>query len=106
MPARYTQSQKEIFKLYRRGLRALRQKPEESQPAFLLYLRHAFRAPAGGGGIAKRDFSAIEYMKRRADKMLEAIFEAKGVKKVGLPAGAIEWWRGEVDKSSEGRSRS
>lgn len=28
MPARYTQSQKEIFKLYRRGLRALRQKPE------------------------------------------------------------------------------
>lgn len=31
--------------------------------------------------------------------MIESLYEEKGVKKIGLPGGALEWWRDEVDKS-------
>lgn len=74
---------------------------QSSQPSFLLYLRHAFRSPQGGGGIRKRDFSAIEYMLRRGDKMMSAVFEEKGVKMISVPAGAREWWEGEVQRAKE-----
>ncbi|CAO1620634.1 unnamed protein product [Parajaminaea phylloscopi] len=100
-----TQSQKEVFRLYRRGLRSIRYKPEPSQPSFLLYLRHAFRSPSGGGGIRRRDFSAIDYMLRRGSKMIEDIFEQQGVKKISVPQGAPEWWSEEVTKSRAGQKR-
>ncbi|PWN53266.1 hypothetical protein IE53DRAFT_310518 [Violaceomyces palustris] len=86
MPApRLTASQKEVFALYRKGLRSIRSKPEENRPNFLLYLRHFFKHPNMGGGLTRRDFSAIEYMKRRCDKMLDEVFLHPGVKDIRLP---------------------
>lgn len=69
---------------------------QASRPSFLLYLRHAFRHPSLGGGLRKRDFSAIEYMLRRGERMVSEVFEDVGVKRVGLPRGAGEWWEGMV----------
>ncbi|PWN18976.1 hypothetical protein BCV69DRAFT_272908 [Microstroma glucosiphilum] len=102
MPPKLTPAQKQVFTLYRRGLRAIRAKPEASQPSFLLYLRHAFRSPSGGGGLRKRDFGAIEYMLRRGDKMIGDVLEEKGTKSISLPRGASEWWEEEVRKARGG----
>lgn len=73
-----------------------------SQPSFLLYLRHAFRSPSGGGGLRKRDFGAIEYMLRRGDKMIGDVLEERGTKSISLPRGASEWWEAEVIKARGG----
>ncbi|CAO1613044.1 unnamed protein product [Sympodiomycopsis kandeliae] len=100
-PKLLTPSQRQVFALYRKGLRAIRHKPEESQPSFLLYLRHAFKSPSGGGGLSKRQFSAIEYMIRRGTKMVDEIFVEKGVKKINVPAGAVEWWEAHVQQSKD-----
>lgn len=43
---------------------------------------------------------------RHTDKVIGIIFEAKGVKKVGLPAGTVKWWREEVSKAPGAGSRS
>ncbi|PWN95286.1 hypothetical protein FA09DRAFT_288958, partial [Tilletiopsis washingtonensis] len=82
---RYTQSQKDVMALYRRGLRAIRSKPEATRPNFHAYLRHAFRHPSMGGGVRARDFSAIDYLMRRGTRMMEDVFESRGVKDIGLP---------------------
>ncbi|PWN42653.1 hypothetical protein IE81DRAFT_276958, partial [Ceraceosorus guamensis] len=88
---KYTQSQRDVLALYRRGLRAIRGKPQPAQPHFVTYLRHAFRAPSQGGGVKRRDFAAIDYLMRKGRKMVEDVFESSGVKDIHLPPGAEEF---------------
>ena len=33
--------------------------------------------------------------------MMTAVFEEKGVKMISVPAGAREWWEGEVQRAKE-----
>lgn len=61
---------------------------QATRPNFHAYLRHAFRHPSMGGGVRARDFSAIDYLMRRGTRMMEDVFESRGVKDIGLPAGA------------------
>lgn len=70
--------------LYRRGLRLIRQKPEEARYDFTLYLRHFFRHPKMGGGLSVRDFATIEYMMRRGSKMLGDFYENPSTKRISL----------------------
>ena len=99
--------------LYRRGLRLIRTKPEvcmlgslrqqASRFDFTLYLRHFFRHPQMGGGLSVRDFATIEYMMRRASRMMEDVFENSSTKRISQsPAvrqemqdlGLSSWRRG------------
>lgn len=99
--------------LYRRGLRLTRTKPEvcilgslrqqASRFDFTLYLRHFFRHPHMGGGLSVRDFATIEYMMRRASRMMEDVYENPSTKRIALsPAvrqemhdlGLSSWRRG------------
>ncbi|KAE8265076.1 hypothetical protein A4X09_0g6777 [Tilletia walkeri] len=97
----YSQLQKSVFALYRRAYRLIRTKPEETQFHFLLYLRHAFKQPSQGGSIGRRDFSAIEHLLRRGERMVDQVFAEKGVKDVHLPGYVIE----EVKREQERRAR-
>ncbi|KAE8219908.1 hypothetical protein CF319_g6479 [Tilletia indica] len=97
----YSQLQKSVFALYRRAYRLIRTKPEETQFHFLLYLRHAFKHPSQGGSIGRRDFSAIEHLLRRGERMVDQVFAEKGVKDVHLPGYVIE----EVKREQERRAR-
>ncbi|WFD32575.1 hypothetical protein MSPP1_003623 [Malassezia sp. CBS 17886] len=70
--------------LYRRGLRLVRAKPEAARHDFTLYLRHFFRHPNMGGGVSVRDFTTVEYMMRRAQKMLDDVFANQQTRRVQL----------------------
>ncbi|KDN52750.1 hypothetical protein K437DRAFT_266411 [Tilletiaria anomala UBC 951] len=93
MAPRLTQAQKDVLSLYRRGLRLIRTKPVQNRINFLIYLRHAFQHPSQGGGIRQRDFSAIDYMTRRGNRMMEQIFEEKGVKDIHVSKDVVEWYQ-------------
>ncbi|SHO79729.1 Similar to S.cerevisiae protein SDH6 (Mitochondrial protein involved in assembly of succinate dehydrogenase) [Malassezia sympodialis ATCC 42132] len=88
--SKYSQSQRAVMALYRRGLRLIRTKPEDSRYDFTLYLRHFFRHPSMGGGLSKRDFTTVEYMMRRANKMLDEIFANPSARRVRLGAPVLE----------------
>ncbi|EPQ29194.1 uncharacterized protein PFL1_03481 [Pseudozyma flocculosa PF-1] len=103
MPVRLTAAQKEVLALYRKGLRCIRTKPVETRYNFTLYLRHFFRHPDMGGGLTRRDISAIEYMMRRGRRLVEDTFEPPGIRDVSLPSptrqqmhdlGLAAWWKG------------
>ena len=64
--------------------------PQENQFFFLLYLRHHFKHPSQGGGIKKRDFSAVDYMIRRGHRMIDQVFREKGATSVVLPREVLQ----------------
>ncbi|CAD6896416.1 unnamed protein product [Tilletia laevis] len=86
----YSQLQRNVFALYRKAYRLIRTKPEDTQYHFLLYLRHAFKHPSQGGAVGRRDFSAIEHLLRRGERMVEQVFGDVGVRDVHLPGYVIE----------------
>lgn len=63
---------------------------QEARRDFTLYLRHFFRHPKMGGGVSVRDFATVEYMGRRAGKMIESLFESPSVKNIKLAPGIEE----------------
>lgn len=71
---------------------------QSSRHDFTLYLRHFFRHPNMGGGISVRNFTVIDYMMRRADRMFESMFENDSVKNIQLPPAVrdemYELWLG------------
>lgn len=86
---------------------------------FQAYLRYAFAHPSQGGGIRPRDFQAVEYMMRRADRMLEQIFEDSSATDMHVTEEVSKWYaeqnrpRNPVSSSSaadakaqEGRSEA
>lgn len=42
-------------------------------------------------------------MVRRGNKMIDDIFVEKGVKRIGVPSGAREWWEEETRKANDRR---
>jgi len=86
----YSQLQRNVLALYRKAYRLIRTKPEETQYHFLLYLRHAFKHPSQGGSVSKRDFSAIEHLLRKGERMVDQIFADRGVRDVHLPKYVID----------------
>ena len=42
-----------------------------------------------GGGLSKRDFTTVEYMMRRANKMLDEIFANPSARRVRLGAPVL-----------------
>ncbi|SNX86128.1 related to protein involved in the assembly of the mitochondrial succinate dehydrogenase complex [Melanopsichium pennsylvanicum] len=84
-PARkFTEAQREILALYRRGLRTIKTKEQQHRRDFTIYLRYFFKHPSWGGGLKRRDFAQIEYMQRKTARLLETTFEPKSVKHINL----------------------
>lgn len=57
---------------------------QSSRFDFTLYLRHFFRHPEMGGGLSVRDFATIEYMMRRASRMIEDVYDNPSTKRISL----------------------
>eukprot|EP00048_Salpingoeca_helianthica_P021656 m.13572 g.13572 ORF g.13572 m.13572 type:complete len:79 (+) comp6216_c0_seq1:6-242(+) len=72
--------QKEVFGLYRAAFRAIRSKPEESQPAFKQYVRNQF---AEHKSLKRTDVMRIEQLLRRGRKQLE-VFSNPSCKSISL----------------------
>ena len=60
--------QRDVLALYRQCLRAARKKPAESRPNFESFARREFDKNLS---VDKKDFSAIEFLLRKARKQLE-----------------------------------
>ncbi|BGP43547.1 hypothetical protein JCM10450v2_007720 [Rhodotorula kratochvilovae] len=86
---RVTGLQRQVHSLYKRALRLVASKPLESRPAWFAFVAHHFRHPSLGGGLKRKDISAIEHLCRRGDKMLET-YGSPGVTKVVVPT--TEHW--------------
>lgn len=70
--------QKDVLSLYRRCLRATRQKPSASQPNFYRFARHEFERNLH---VDRKDFSAVEFMIRKGEKQLE-MYKGRGITNV------------------------
>ncbi|KAK0568919.1 hypothetical protein OC861_001446 [Tilletia horrida] len=67
----YSQLQRNVLALYRKAYRLIRTKPE-------------------GGGVSRKDFSAIEFLLRKGERTVEQVFGDPGVRDVHLPRAVIE----------------
>ncbi|KAH8726298.1 complex 1 protein-domain-containing protein [Phaeosphaeriaceae sp. PMI808] len=65
---RLTGLQKDVLSFYRQCLRALREKPTDTQHHFRAFTRSEFRKHLD---VGKKDFSTIEYLLRRGRNQLE-----------------------------------
>ncbi|GAA5917166.1 hypothetical protein JCM6882_003277 [Rhodosporidiobolus microsporus] len=99
-PRRVTGLQRQVFAMYKRSLRMVQAKPLDSRPAWYAFVAHQFRHPSLGGGLKRKDVSAIEHLLRRGEKMLET-YESPTVKSVGVPDEAWQWPRGWVAKGGK-----
>ncbi|TNY19294.1 hypothetical protein DMC30DRAFT_400779 [Rhodotorula diobovata] len=98
-PRRITGLQRQVYTLYKRALQLVASKPLEHRPAWFAFVSHQFRHPSLGGGLKRKDVSAIEHLMRRGDKMLET-YGSPGVKKVVVPA-TEPWPLGWVAKGGK-----
>lgn len=126
-PRRVTGLQRQVFGLYRRALHLVQSKPlvrpslspprpgsrsltapsfaQENRPAWFAFVSHQFRHPSLGGGLKRKDVSAIEHLLRRGDKMIET-YGSPGVKNVVVPEDAHDWpqnWVAKGGKEGLGR---
>jgi len=70
--------QKDVLSLYRRCLRACRQKPADTRPNFESFTRKEFEKTRT---LNKKDFSTIEFLLRKGTRQLE-IYESPGVRNI------------------------
>ncbi|ODV92135.1 hypothetical protein CANCADRAFT_82651 [Tortispora caseinolytica NRRL Y-17796] len=70
--------QRDVIELYRKCLRAVRTKPEDTRAHWRLFIREQFDAYAH---VEKRDFSTIEYLLRKGNRMYDT-YSAKGVRDI------------------------
>ncbi|KAL2758769.1 hypothetical protein ACRALDRAFT_1075214 [Sodiomyces alcalophilus JCM 7366] len=70
--------QREVLSLYRQCLRAIRNKPEATQPHFRSFARSEFDKHIT---IDKRDFGAIEFLLRKGRRQVE-VYAAPGIKDI------------------------
>ncbi|GAA5998848.1 Sdh6p [Rhodotorula paludigena] len=104
-PRRVTGLQRQVFGLYRRALHLVQSKPLKNRPAWFAFVSHQFRHPSLGGGLKRKDVSAIEHLLRRGDKMIET-YGSPGVKNVVVPEDAHNWpqnWVAKGGKEGLGR---
>ncbi|KAG8624157.1 hypothetical protein KVT40_009133 [Elsinoe batatas] len=76
--ARLSGLQRDVLSLYRNCLRAIRHKPEETQPNFLAFVRDEFREHLS---LNKKDFGTIEFLLRKGQRQLE-MYQSPGIKNV------------------------
>ncbi|GAA5820829.1 hypothetical protein JCM11251_001832 [Rhodosporidiobolus azoricus] len=100
-PRRVTGLTRQIFSMYKRSLKMVQSKPPESRPAWFAFVQHQFRHPSLGGGLKRKDVSAIEHLLRRGEKMLDS-YESPTVKSVGVPDEAWQFPQGWVAKGGKG----
>ena len=77
-PARLSGLQREVLSLYRRCLRAARNKPVDTRPNFEAFARREF---ARHQATDKKDFTAIEFLLRKGQKQLE-VYEAPNIRNI------------------------
>ena len=77
-PPRLSGIQRDVLSFYRRCLREIGKKPEESQVHFRMYLRNEFEKARG---LDKKDFGTIEFLLRKGRRQLETYADA-GVKDI------------------------
>jgi succinate dehydrogenase assembly factor 1 len=70
--------QRDVLSLYRRCLRAARLKPTANRPNFEAFTRREF---ARNITLDKKDFSAIEFQRRKGQKQLE-VYEAPNIRNI------------------------
>ncbi|ORX69565.1 hypothetical protein DL89DRAFT_267752 [Linderina pennispora] len=68
-PRKLSGLQKDVLRLYRDCLRAVRTKPEEAQPRFYAFTRREFEKNIGS--MKRTDVKAIEYLMRIGRRRLE-----------------------------------
>ncbi|KAF2206026.1 hypothetical protein GQ43DRAFT_406065 [Delitschia confertaspora ATCC 74209] len=66
--ARLSGLQRDVLSLYRRCLRAVREKPSETRENFRSFIREEFHK---NRDLDKKDFGTIEYLLRRGQRQLE-----------------------------------
>ncbi|KAJ5195132.1 uncharacterized protein N7498_008570 [Penicillium cinerascens] len=76
--ARLSGLQREVLSLYRKCLRAIRQKPLESRSNFQNYARAEFQKHLS---VNKKDFGAIEYLLRKGHRQLE-MYASPGIRNI------------------------
>ncbi|TGZ85288.1 hypothetical protein EX30DRAFT_337670 [Ascodesmis nigricans] len=72
--------QRDVLSLYRKCLRAIREKPVEAQPNFRLVARREFQKNLS---ISKKDFVTIEHLLRVGQRKLE-MYSQPGVKNIAV----------------------
>ncbi|KAF1358078.1 hypothetical protein EJ07DRAFT_125452 [Lizonia empirigonia] len=66
--ARLSGLQRDVLSLYRKCLRAVREKPSDTRSHFREFARAEFHK---NQGVGKKDFGTIEYLLRRGRRQLE-----------------------------------
>lgn len=89
MARRITGLQREVYKLYKRSLQMVLKKPLAFRSSWYQFVSAQFRDPALGGGVKRKDVTAIEYYLRRGEKMLDT-YGAPAVRSVRVPSDT--WW--------------
>ncbi|CEQ42084.1 SPOSA6832_03870, partial [Sporobolomyces salmonicolor] len=103
MAKRITGLQRQVLSLYKRSLQMIASKPLETRPAWFAFVSHQFRHREQGGGLRRKDHSAIEHLLRRGEKQLE-VYSSSGVRNVVVPDDAHEWPLGWVAKGGKARA--
>ncbi|KAG6831941.1 hypothetical protein H0H92_006542 [Tricholoma furcatifolium] len=80
--------QKEVLALYRRALRMVRTKPDNTRPKFLLFVRYTFHTNASS--VSSRNVSAVEHLLRKGTRQLE-MYENPTVKDCWVSNEMLEW---------------
>ncbi|PSN65599.1 hypothetical protein BS50DRAFT_62449 [Corynespora cassiicola Philippines] len=76
--ARLSGLQRDVLSLYRRCIRAVREKPSDAQGNFRDFARTEFRKNLG---VNKKDFSTIEYLLRKGQRQLET-YQDPGIRNI------------------------
>ncbi|ORY11265.1 complex 1 protein-domain-containing protein [Clohesyomyces aquaticus] len=70
--------QRDVLKLYRQCIRAVRLKPDDTRENFRAFAREEFRKNVA---MDKKDFGTIEYLLRRGRRQLE-IYQDEGIRNI------------------------
>ncbi|KAJ5834290.1 hypothetical protein N7447_000316 [Penicillium robsamsonii] len=76
--ARLSGLQRDVLSLYRKCLREIRNKPEDSRINFKNYARAEFQKHLS---VNKKDFSTIEYLLRKGNRQLE-LYATPGIRNI------------------------
>ncbi|CAI7673472.1 hypothetical protein N7527_001202 [Penicillium freii] len=76
--ARLSGLQRDVLSLYRKCLREIRNKPEDSRVNFKKYARAEFQKHLS---VNKKDFSTIEYLLRKGNRQLE-LYSTPGIRNI------------------------
>ncbi|KAJ5789348.1 uncharacterized protein N7518_006359 [Penicillium psychrosexuale] len=76
--ARFSGLQRDVLSLYRKCLREIRNKPEDSRINFRNYARAEFQKYMA---VNKKDFNTVEYLLRKGHRQLE-LYATPGIRNI------------------------